>query len=149
MRPYIDPSAIVAVLLSEPSSSAVEAFFARTDDVPLVSSFGLGECSAALIGLVRMKRKSERDTRALLSGMDEWLANSFEIVPTAEMDITRATSLVRRFELRLRLPDAIHVAIAQARSATLVTLDRGIIHAAELLGVSCINPIDPAPDTIT
>lgn len=139
---YLDASAIVAILLMEPSSEAVERFL-RTSRPPLVaSSFCIGECSAALAGLVRMNRRSETQATALLRGLDVWIEKSFEITPSQDLDIGQATLLVRRFDLSLRLPDAIHIVTANRVNATLVTLDRGMARAAELLNIPHINPAE-------
>jgi predicted nucleic acid-binding protein len=43
---------------------------------------------------------------------------------------------VRRFDLGLRAPDALHLAITRRLDATLVTLDRRLAAAANQLGVA-------------
>ena len=43
---------------------------------------------------------------------------------------------VRRFDLALRAPDALHLAIARRLDATLVTLDRRLAAAAGELGIA-------------
>ncbi len=57
-------------------------------------------------------------------------------------DIADATAFVRLPGVALRAPDAIHIAAAQRVGATILTLDRGMARAADLLGVPCINPAD-------
>lgn len=142
MTLYLDASAIVAILLMETSSEAVENLL-RTARPPLVSSsFCVGECAAALTALVRMNRKSQPQTTSLLRGLDAWIEKSFETTPTQDLDIGQATLLVRRFDLSLRLPDAIHIVTANRLNATLVTLDRGMARAAEILNIPCINPAE-------
>lgn len=144
MSLYLDASVIVAVLLEEASSEAVDAFL-RTSSAPLITSnFGIGECSAALAGLVRMSRKSPTETNALLAGLDRWIERSLDTVPMQTSDIDQAILLVRRFDLGLRLPDAIHIVTANRLDVTLITLDRGMARAARALGVACINPAETA-----
>ena len=54
-------------------------------------------------------------------------------------DVAYATACMRRFDLPLRTPDAIHLAIAR-RSATLVTFEGQMAASAEALGISCATP---------
>jgi hypothetical protein len=47
---------------------------------------------------------------------------------------------VRRFDLALRVPDALHLAIARRLDVALVTLDRRLATAAGELGVAAEMP---------
>lgn len=67
-----------------------------------------------------------------------------EVVTIATADVIAATNFVRRPDLPLRAPDAIHIAAAHRLDATLVTLDIGMARAARALGVECINPAESA-----
>jgi uncharacterized protein len=51
-------------------------------------------------------------------------------------DIAQADLFVRRLDLPLLAPDAIHIAIAQRLRATLVTFDRQMATAARTLGLA-------------
>lgn len=53
-----------------------------------------------------------------------------------------ATAFVRRPDITLRAPDAIHIAAASRLGATLLTLDHGMARAAAALGVDHLNPAD-------
>lgn len=55
-------------------------------------------------------------------------------------DIAVATGLVRRFALKLQLPDAIHLALCQRSGLVLATLDAGLAGAANALAVTNIVP---------
>lgn len=57
-------------------------------------------------------------------------------------DIEHATKFVRRRDLALRTPDAIHIAAAHRLGATLLTLDNGMARAAAALGVPYLNPAE-------
>ena len=46
----------------------------------------------------------------------------------------------RRFDLRLRAPDALHLVIARRLDATLVTLDRRLATAARDMGIAVEMP---------
>jgi uncharacterized protein len=47
----------------------------------------------------------------------------------------------RRFELALRAPDALHLAISRRLDATLITLDRRLAAAARGLDIAVETPI--------
>jgi hypothetical protein len=55
-------------------------------------------------------------------------------------DARLAYAYVRRFELRLRAPDALHLAIARHLDVSLVTLDRRMAAAARELGIAVEMP---------
>ena len=55
-------------------------------------------------------------------------------------DVRLADAYVRRFDLGLRTPDALHLAIAHRLDATLLTLDRRLATAARELGVAVEVP---------
>jgi len=57
-------------------------------------------------------------------------------------DIAAATKLVGRFELNLKLPDAVHIAIAQRLDCTLVSSDRTQLTAARKLGLAIADPLE-------
>jgi hypothetical protein len=55
-------------------------------------------------------------------------------------DARLAYIYVRRFDLRLRAPDALHLAIARRLDVPLVTLDRRLAAAARELGIAVEEP---------
>jgi hypothetical protein len=58
----------------------------------------------------------------------------------APIDIAAATTYLRRLDLPLRTPDAIHIAIALRIGATLVTFDRQMAVSARSLGSTVETP---------
>jgi uncharacterized protein len=48
--------------------------------------------------------------------------------------------VLRRLDVNLRTPDALHIAIAQRLEATLVTFDWGMAAAARPLGMAVATP---------
>ncbi|MDO9588458.1 MAG: PIN domain-containing protein, partial [Brevundimonas sp.] len=61
---------------------------------------------------------------------------------TESRDIRAAERLVRAFELKLRAPDAIHLAVCLRHDFRLATLDKKLAFAARAFGVACINPAE-------
>ncbi len=55
-------------------------------------------------------------------------------------DMRLAGVFVRRFDLTLRVPDALHLAIARRLDVALVTLDRRLTTAAGELGIAAEMP---------
>jgi predicted nucleic acid-binding protein len=51
-------------------------------------------------------------------------------------DFAGAEGLVRRLDLTLRTPDALHIAIARRAGAALVTFDKAMATVAGALGLS-------------
>jgi len=139
---YFDASAVVAVLLDEPARHRVNAHLATADSAPVVSDFAVAEVSSAISRLQRMELRTPDETGMLIDGLDQWVGETGGPVSLDALDAREATLLVRRFDLKLRAPDALHLAICRRLQARLVTLDNTLTAAARALGVSCINPAE-------
>jgi len=132
---YLDASVLVALLQDEGGSSAAIDFVATADRVLIVSEFARGEVASALSRLVRMNMMHPDAAVDRLDAFDEWVATAAQPIPTEAGDIRLATHFVRRFELGLRMPDAIHLASARARHLTLATLDERMKQVAGQLEI--------------
>jgi predicted nucleic acid-binding protein len=82
-----------------------------------------------------------------LTDFAAWRAGTSAAVEIHSADIRLAYSYVSRFDLVLRAPDALHLAIARRLDTTLVTLDRRLADAARDLGIAFAIPTDDAPDS--
>lgn len=71
-----------------------------------------------------MGRLKRHVAENLLRTFDAWRASATSGAEVSPADARVAEVFVRRFELALRAPDALHIAICQRRNHTLVTLDR-------------------------
>jgi uncharacterized protein len=65
-----------------------------------------------------------------------------ELADVDAHDCRLANTYVRRFELRLRVPDALHAAICRSLDLQLVTLDRRLAAAARELGIAVVVPTE-------
>ena len=139
MSLYLDASAILSSLLGEPTSDRLERFFASHPD-RLISDFAAVEVAAVLSRLVRTRTLDAADGNARLADFDAWRTAISSPVDLQAVDALLAGTYVRRFDLMLRAPDALHLAIARRVDATLVTLDRRMAGAAEELGISVAVP---------
>ena len=140
MRFYLDASALTALILADHTAAAV-ARVLTIDDDPLVSDFGWGELVSATSRRVRARSVRPAVATRLLARAAERFGPERRIAMTSE-DVVVATTALARFDLALKLPDAIHIAIAGRLGATLVGTDRQQVSAARVLAALCTNPLE-------
>ena len=102
----------------------------------MVSDFAASEVASAISRLVKTELVTAPAAELLLARFDRWTVTNATAVTTTSTDIGEAAKLVRRFELKLRTPDALHLVLARRNGAGLVTRDRQMARAAEMLGLS-------------
>lgn len=144
MIDYFDASALAAILFSEPAGQAVVDHMAASDADASVSDFVVAEVSSAISKLVRMRARTLAQGEYLLANLDDWVATSGAPIDIHPLDVRQATTLVRQFDLKLRAPDALHIAICRRIDARLITLDINLADAARTAGVACLNPAEPS-----
>jgi predicted nucleic acid-binding protein len=137
---YLDASALIPTLVQEPETTAVKAYLVGAFQELLISDFAAAEIASGLSRLVRMGLMEGADAGARLADFDAWRAATSSPVDVQPSDARLAYAYVRRFDLRLRAPDALHLAIARRIDATLVTLDRRLAHAAADIGIAVTVP---------
>jgi predicted nucleic acid-binding protein len=137
---YLDASVLLPTLIAEPSTEAVFDCLGAGDRELLISDFAAAEVASALSRLVRMARLSDADATARLADFDAWRAAMSSPAEIGAADVRLASVYVRRFDLGLRAPDALHLAIARRLDATLITLDRRLAAAALEMDVAAIVP---------
>jgi uncharacterized protein len=133
---YLDASVMLPILIKEPASAAVDAFMSTVQQELWVSDFAAAEVASALSRLVRTGRLQATDGAARLSDFDVWRTAMTKPAEIHAVDVRLAGAYVRRFDLALRAPDALHVAMARRLDIPLVTLDRRLATAARELGVA-------------
>jgi predicted nucleic acid-binding protein len=137
---YLDASVMLPVLVKEPLSAVVDAFMASVQQELWVSDFAAAEVASALSRLVRTGHLRAIDGAACLADFDVWRAAMTKPAEIHAVDVRLAGAYVRRFDLALRAPDALHLAIARRLDIALVTLDRRMVAAASELGVAVEVP---------
>ncbi|MBU1337421.1 MAG: type II toxin-antitoxin system VapC family toxin [Alphaproteobacteria bacterium] len=137
---YLDASAILPILVEEAASATVDAFVSGLGEPLVVSALAACETASAVSRLVRTGRLNANEARALLDSFDAWRATSAMPAQLAPSDVEVADLYVRRFDLMLRMPDALHIAICRRERHVLVTLDRRMAEAARVLGVE-VKPL--------
>ena len=140
MSTYVDTSVLLTTLIAEPATEAVYDSLGAEGQELLVSDFAAAEVASALSRLVRMALLSDADASARLADFDAWRAAMSLPVDIAASDARLAHIYARRFDLGLRAPDALHLAIARRLDATLITLDRRLATAAREMGITVEVP---------
>jgi uncharacterized protein len=132
---YLDASTILPTLIEEPGSAVVDRFIAETDEALVISEFAAAEVASALSRLVRTGLLAPEDAAARLADFDAWRAAATADMDLRASDVRLANVFVRRFDLMLRAPDALHAAACRRADYWLVTMDKRLAAAAEELGV--------------
>jgi uncharacterized protein len=120
---------------AEATRSLVQAYLSGAIGRPLVSEFAVAEVGSAISRYVRMKELSPEDAVDRLRAFDIWVALDMQTVELTPIDVRVASNLVRRFDLKLRTPDALHLASCMRLGVLLVCLDRRMAAAAEALDI--------------
>ncbi len=141
MSLYIDASALMPLLVEERASRPVSDLLGATPQPMVVSEFAAVEVASAMARLVRMNLVTAQAADDLLAKFDAW-----RTVATRSADLSgaphRSAGLyVRRFDLGLRAPDALHIALCRRDGHELVTLDKRLARAARALGVG-VEPLE-------
>ncbi len=118
MRLYFDASVLVALVVYEDRSQDARALIAHHEP-PIVSSFAALEMASAISRKVRMGELSTLQADDALTAFDVWLARDALQVITSDRDVFAAAGLVRRYNLKLRTGDALHVTTAFRLGRTL------------------------------
>lgn len=138
MIAYLDASVISSIALKD---AGWEIIVRSSADHIAYSDFGLGETVSAIAIRARTNRRGTDLVEAAMMRIEP-LISRWQRHLLQSMDIAEATALVARVDLALRLPDAIHVAIARRIGATLVTIDCQQYRAALALGMPADNPLE-------
>ncbi len=140
MTLYLDASVLIPLVVTEPQHPDVAAFLTHYEAPFIATSFARGEVVSGLARQYRKGSLTRAGAEALLDDLDAWYAANCRSPHIEDGDIKAATASVRRFELGLRLPDAIHLVSAQRLGCPLLTLDRPLHRAAEALGIRALCP---------
>ena len=134
MSVYLDASILVALFTSDALTARADNFLRKNPSVLIVSDFAAAEFSAVIARHVRTKDINKDDARLVFSNFDTWTARTTQRAPIGTADIIAAEVLLRRFELALRTPVALNIAMAQRLGAMLATFDTKMAAAARTIG---------------
>ncbi len=132
---YLDTSALVPLVIEEPSSDACRRLWDEADDV-VSSRLGYVEVAAALAQARRLERLTPREHNSALRGLDG-LWSQMQIAEIDQTLVERAAELAQQFALRGY--DAVHAASAEIVNGDGVVAgsgDRELLEAWRGLGVN-------------
>jgi len=137
---YFDSSALVSLIANDPHSDAIFEFVAAFGSTIHISAFGVAEVSSAMSRMVRSGHIEATEADARLAYFDRWRAENTNLVEILETDFAECTAFVRRYDLALRAPDALHLAVARRNRLRLVTFDDRLARAAIRAGIAAVVP---------
>ena len=140
MSLYLDASAVMPTVVEDRFTQTVAAFLVNCGEHLVISDFGAAEVASALSRLVRMGELTATEAAQRLADFDAWRVGETENAEMDAHDCRLANTYVRRFDLKLRAPDALHAAICRRLQLQLVTLDRRLAAAARELGIAVAVP---------
>jgi uncharacterized protein len=110
---YFDASVLVTLFIIDPSSARAETFLSARLEIVVVSDFGVAEFSSAVGRRVRTHDVTREDGQLAFSNFDTWVPRSAYREEITTADIDAANRILRRLDVNLRTPDAIHIAISR------------------------------------
>ncbi|MCC6946542.1 MAG: type II toxin-antitoxin system VapC family toxin [Bradyrhizobiaceae bacterium] len=139
MSVYLDASILVALFTNDAHTDRANALLRRHTPIVIVSDFAAAEFASAIARRVRTKDLTARQANICFSNFDVWTVEAAARAQTTNADISSAASYLRRLDLTLRTPDAIHIAIARRIDASLFTFDEQMADAGHKLGVELLR----------
>jgi len=142
---YFDTSAIVPLVLMEPSTSLCQYVWQRSGE-RASSMMAIAESHAALAMALRLGRISESEYHLARAKMSEILDQLNLVIPTRAI-VEQAAEHALTFALRGY--DAVHVASANLLNSeefVAIAGDEALINAWRGVGISTINSNQPLPD---
>lgn len=131
---YIDSSVAVAAVTAEPSTGTVLKWMAGREDI-LISDWVITEAFAAVSQKHRMRILSAEEHGRALAALRQQIGESFPALAVTRDAFQAAAGFLERSEIGLWAGDALHLAMALAADATLVTLDKGQARASQMLRI--------------
>jgi predicted nucleic acid-binding protein len=131
---YLDASVLVPMFIDDAFSERADLLLRVSATEVLVSDFASAELASAINRRVRMRQVAAEEGRKALTNFDSWIGQLASRVEIASADVAKAAAFLRRLDLNLRTPDAIHIATAQRLDADLATFDERMAESARSLG---------------
>lgn len=141
MSLYLDASVLVALLTHDLLTSRAETLLRDHPQPLIVSDFAAAEFASALGRRVRSRELTADEARSAVATLDLWAARASQRVETTPRDVAVASAFLRRFDLTLRTPDALNIAIAERCGAALATFDVKMAAAARGLNLAAPGPV--------
>ena len=136
MSVYPDASYLLSLFTNDAMTARAKAYLYREKPQFVVSDFAAAEFASVTARCVREGLLTKDEARAAFATFDVWTARHCGRVEIASADVSAADSYLRRLDLTLRTPDALHIGTAQRIGAALATFDKKMSASATRLGVA-------------
>lgn len=134
---YVDTSAIVALILNEPGSAGVAAWYAASTSELVSAAWCVTEFGSALGMKQRTDQLDAEQARAAWQRFERLTANDLRLLPVGTPDFHRAALLMLDAASGIRAGDALHLACAERAGArSLATLDGVMARNAQRVGLA-------------
>ena len=138
MTIYLDSGVAVSMFVKDDFGARADAFLQRTRVPMVLADFAAAEFISAIARLRRTGYLTLPAARQAIANFDRWRPGNTLAAETQPVDVRVADAFLRRLDLVLRTPDAIHLAIVQRLGAELATFDEGMADCARALGISVL-----------
>lgn len=121
---YLDTSVAVSLLVPEPKTADVRAWFAGLSEISVSSDWLLTEFDSAISIKLRSGELSAANAKTVRKEFEMLATSGLRIVAVSRSAFRDAANLARQHAHRLRAGDALHLAVARELSAkSVATLD--------------------------
>lgn len=132
---FFDASIIIAYYLPETYSAQVQTRY-NSNPHPVISRYVELEVVSVFARLVRMDQLAPDDAKRMADLFSTHVRQGYYgRIDLQEEHYRAARDYIRRFDLLLKAPDALHLAAAATEQLPLLTADRQMARNAEALGV--------------
>ena len=139
MSLYLDASALVPLFANDALSDRADAILRAHQSTLIVSDFAAAEFAAAIACRTRTRFLTIAEARIAFSNFDTWIGREAERAQITAADVSSAANVIRRLDVTLRAPDAIHIVIAQRLGADILTFDQQMAAGARVLGTNVVT----------
>lgn len=136
MKVYVDADILVSLFSPDANTQRAHAEISKRLPQLVVSNFGAAEFASAISRRVRMKEIGLREGRSILSDYDRWIGAAAQVECVEPPDVALCDHYLRRMDLPLRTPDALHIALASRLGAAILSFDKRLLASAAKLGVA-------------
>ncbi|MFO1292053.1 MAG: type II toxin-antitoxin system VapC family toxin [Rubrivivax sp.] len=136
---YVDTSALVALIVNEPGSAGVAAWYQAARSELLSAAWCVTEFGRALGLKQRTAQLDAAQARAAWERFERLVANDLRLLPVETSDFHRAALLTLDAASGIRAADALHLACAERAGARrIATLDGVMARNAERMGLAAV-----------